>query len=76
MNDAVHSPDIACISNAGLALVHPFLPVLFKRLNLVTGGDDGRSDAPAPQVLLNKLLSGLPWSQAVIRQPWMPAPCT
>jgi hypothetical protein len=81
MNDAIHSPDIAYLGNAGLVLLHPFLPVLFKRLNLVTGGDDGqpqlrgenaaravqllqylvdgRSDAPAPQLLLNKLLCGL-----------------
>ena len=72
MNDAAKSFDIAYINNAGLVLVHPFLPMLFKRLGLVTSGEDGaravhllqylvdgRCDAPEPELLLNKLLCGL-----------------
>jgi len=82
MHDAVAPTDIAYVSNAGLALLHPFLPMLFQGLDLLaTGGDgrpqlrieqgtravrllqylvDGRGDAPAPALLLNKLLCGLP----------------
>lgn len=82
MHDAAHPTDTAYVSNAGLALLHPFLPMLFQRLDLLaTGGDgrpqlrieqgaravrllqyliDGRGDAPAPALLLNKLLCGLP----------------
>lgn len=82
MHDALPPTDIAYVSNAGLALLHPFLAMLFQRLDLLaTGGDgrpqlrieqgaravrllqylvDGRGDAPAPALLLNKLLCGLP----------------
>lgn len=42
MNDAAPSPDIACIGNAGLAPLHPFLPPMFQRLDLLTTGGDGR----------------------------------
>lgn len=81
MNDAVHTADIAHIRNAGLVLLDPFLPALFKRLDLLSSGDDGKvqlrgdnaaravqllhylavgsSDAPAPELLLNKLLNKL-----------------
>lgn len=75
----MNSPDIAYISNAGLVLIHPFLPLIFKRLGLFTSGKDGaravhllqylvdgRSDAPAPELLLNKLLCGL--------EPGLPVP--
>ena len=79
MNDAANSPDIAHIANAGLVLLHPFLPMLFKRLGLVAnGGDgaravhllqylvDGSGDAREPELLLNKLMCGL--------EPDFPAP--
>lgn len=42
MHAAADSPDIAYIGNAGLALVHPFLPALFQRRDLLSTGDDGR----------------------------------
>ncbi|MED5612361.1 contractile injection system tape measure protein [Janthinobacterium sp. P210005] len=42
MNDAVHATDIADIGNAGLALLHPFLPAMFQRLDLLATGGDGR----------------------------------
>lgn len=82
MNDAARSLEASHIGNAGLALLHPFLPALFQRLHLLAtdadgraqlrGDDgaravrllqylaDGRSDAPESQLLLNKLLCGLP----------------
>ncbi|MGK5011327.1 contractile injection system tape measure protein [Janthinobacterium sp. MDB2-8] len=81
MNDAAHAPSTSYIANAGLVLVHPFLPRLFKKLDLLTTGDngrpqllgehgaravqllqylaDGRTNAPEPELVLNRLLCGL-----------------
>ncbi|MGX9782948.1 contractile injection system tape measure protein [Janthinobacterium lividum] len=72
MNDAANSPDIAGIRNAGLVLLHPFLPAMLQRLDLLATGGDGRPQlrgehgAHAVQLLLNKLLCGL--------EPDFPAP--
>lgn len=47
MNDAAHCPlvgtrhDYRDIDNAGLVLLQPFLPRLFKQLGLLSTGDDG-----------------------------------
>ena len=49
MNDAAPSPDIVCIGNAGLALVHPFLPAMFQRLDLLATGGDGRQQLRGEQ---------------------------
>ncbi|MBF0380770.1 MAG: hypothetical protein HQL69_07120 [Magnetococcales bacterium] len=69
------------ISNAGLVLFNPFLPILFKELDLLSQNDagknglfkdgalsrgvhllqylvDGRTSAPEPELVLNKILCG------------------
>lgn len=42
MNDATYAPATSYIANAGLVLVHPFLPRLFTQLALLSSTDDGR----------------------------------
>ncbi|UQV44270.1 hypothetical protein KIV45_20865 [Janthinobacterium lividum] len=88
MNDAAHAPAPSYIANAGLVLVHPFLPRLFTQLNLLSSNEDGTrqlrgedgaravhllqylsdgvTNAPEPELVLNKLLCGL--------EPGFPAP--
>ena len=86
---AANEPDrLIYIANAGLVLLHPYLPMLFDRLGLL-GADgqahiapgaaasrachllqylvDGRLDAPEPQLVLNKILCGLPTAVPVVR---------
>jgi hypothetical protein len=79
------------VANAGLVLLHPFIPTLFERLDLLISDAngrqrlaseaaasrachllqyliDGRLDAPEPDLVLNKLLCGLPLGVPVARR--------